>query len=612
MKTHILLTLVLTFVIMSASVLYAQPDDYPGTALEFDGSDDYISVPSAASFNTAEFTVDFWIKPDPLTEPCIIIGLCGSQQTNWLISCQIFGQDKIITFDINGSSGSSQIDLSWQDTLWHHVAATYDGSSMKLFLDGALQSELPSNYYFVNEGLFIGSFKGISHYFKGSLDEVALWDLAFPDYLIPVFMNQTYPDFGETLIAYWQFNEGSGTSAVDAIGGNIGTLNNMTDDDWIASTIPVGGGASDSQTVSTTGNVVFTDTDLEMDFTAKTGSDDIVVTRIDLAPNMLPTGINTTYDQQYWVVKKYGTGTFEAKLTFTISEGLAQVAENNPVHVKLYTRESNSAGAWTLLTTAESADAATNTATFNGITSFSQFITCSDILPFAGHITEDVNWSGVMAIEGDVYVDNGATLTIEPGTIVSFQGHYKLDVQGSLLAVGTASDSITFTAGNPGIGWNRILIEPTSPNDSTKIQYCKLEHGNASGSGPNAQGGAVYISWYNKVIISNSTFKNNSAKDEGAALFCNYASILTKNCVFSEHVSSGAVIGVASCSPSFVNNLVAQNQSDAFFFNDANGEILNNTLVDNNFGIMMMGNSDPDITNTIIIIVYYCICNIRI
>ena len=94
-----------------------------------------------------EFTVEFWIKPDPLTEPCLIIGLCGSQQTNWSITCQIVGQDKIITFKINGSSGSNQIDLSWQDTLWHHVAGTFDGSSMKLFLDGALQSEtFPSGY----------------------------------------------------------------------------------------------------------------------------------------------------------------------------------------------------------------------------------------------------------------------------------------------------------------------------------------------------------------------------------------------------------------------------------------------------------------------------------
>ena len=131
----------------------------------------------------------------------------------------------------------------------------------------------------------------------------------------------------------------------------------MSDDDWIESTITLGGGTSNVQTVSTTGNVDFTGTGLSMDFTAKTGTDDIVDTCIDSQPNENPCGINTVFDEQYWVVNQYGTGTFEANLTFIIDENLIQLEEDNPGFLRLYTRESNSDGAWAYLTDATIVDA---------------------------------------------------------------------------------------------------------------------------------------------------------------------------------------------------------------------------------------------------------------
>ena len=48
-------------------------------------------------------------------------------------------------------------------------------------------------------------------------------------------------------------------------------------------------------------------------------------------------------------------------------------------------------------------------------------------------------------IQGEITIPDGLTLTIEPGVLVEFQGHYKLNVQGRLLAVGTETDTIVFT-----------------------------------------------------------------------------------------------------------------------------------------------------------------------
>jgi hypothetical protein len=88
-------------------------------------------------------------------------------------------------------------------------------------------------------------------------------------------------------------------------------------------------------------------------------------------------------------------------------------------------------------------------------------------------------------INGEITVPNGETLTIEPGVEVIFQGHYKFNVQGRLLAVGTVQDTITFTAQDTKTGWHGIrFLSTPGTNDTSKIIYCRLQYGKAN-TGPN-------------------------------------------------------------------------------------------------------------------------------
>ena len=88
-------------------------------------------------------------------------------------------------------------------------------------------------------------------------------------------------------------------------------------------------------------------------------------------------------------------------------------------------------------------------------------------------------------IQGEITIPFLETLTIEPGVLVEFQGHYKFIIEGRLLAVGTETNTITFTI-NYTTGfrnnetkegaWNGIRFSWTSPaNDSSKIVYCKFQ-----------------------------------------------------------------------------------------------------------------------------------------
>ena len=102
------------------------------------------------------------------------------------------------------------------------------------------------------------------------------------------------------------------------------------------------------------------------------------------------------------------------------------------------------------------------------------------------YVSGDVSgvWSAdtVMVI-GDLTIPDGEVLTIDPGTYIEFQGHYKFNVQGQILAVGSEQDSIYFTAINHDEGWHGIRFDNTpATNDSSKFYYCSLKYGRATGN----------------------------------------------------------------------------------------------------------------------------------
>jgi hypothetical protein len=88
------------------------------------------------------------------------------------------------------------------------------------------------------------------------------------------------------------------------------------------------------------------------------------------------------------------------------------------------------------------------------------------------HITADETWSGVLLLDGWVYVDDGATLTIDPGTIIRGTNKSALIIErgGKIVAVGTIEEPIVFTS-SQGAGlrynsdWGGLVICGKAPNN---------------------------------------------------------------------------------------------------------------------------------------------------
>ena len=173
-------------------------------------------------------------------------------------------------------------------------------------------------------------------------------------------------------------------------------------------------------------------------------------------------------------------------------------------------------------------------------------------------------------INGEITIPNDETLKIEPGVEVIFTGHYKFNVQGRLLAIGTEEDMITLTAQDTTTGWHGIRFDGTLyTNDSSKIIYCNLQYGKAAGSSTDdKRGGAIFAKSFSKVLISHCLITNN--RTNGGKL------------------TGGAGIFLDSCSPKIVNNSISSNKAmgghggGIFVINSNSNPVIINNIIFNN------------------------------
>jgi hypothetical protein len=102
-----------------------------------------------------------------------------------------------------------------------------------------------------------------------------------------------------------------------------------------------------------------------------------------------------------------------------------------------------------------------------------------------GTIAADTTWQGNIWVTSSVFVPAGVTLTIAPGTTIRFK-HYRgytdagarlsMQVEGTLKAVGTASEPIWFTsdAADPMNGdWSMLRL--VNASDQSEIRFAVLE-----------------------------------------------------------------------------------------------------------------------------------------
>ena len=152
-------------------------------ALEFDGGNDFISIPATPNQNIQqEITLSAWINPYYFGNYESIITK-GTTKTAYALQVM---QDGSLRFRANFNNPTGGVgDGAWfsntklTSNQWYHIAVTYDGDRIRFYINGQLDGNQPQEtilFGIVDEPLVIGAdFPGNPEYFEGIIDEVRIF-----------------------------------------------------------------------------------------------------------------------------------------------------------------------------------------------------------------------------------------------------------------------------------------------------------------------------------------------------------------------------------------------------------------------------------------------------
>jgi WD40 repeat protein len=222
-----------------------------GDTLEFDGNDDYVSVPSGIDIANQSFTIEAWVKRDSIGNNHTIIGQ-GSNLPYQGIYLGFSDEDHFFCHFVDNAFETT---TTYTDNHWHHWACTFDATTNKriLYQDGieVAQSASSTASYQGSGILTIGQTAHTgSDNFDGQIDEVRIWNVVRTQETIQADRYKTFfgNEFG--LVAYYPFEEGIGITVTDKTGEHHGTLTNMNDADWIESDLALKFIMSEGQSIT--------------------------------------------------------------------------------------------------------------------------------------------------------------------------------------------------------------------------------------------------------------------------------------------------------------------------------------------------------------------------
>ena len=150
-----------------------------GQAFNFTQVDDWVLAPGAGVIDLQQLTIDFWVRLDSMSSDKIERFVTLSWKKAVIRYDPVGPQQLHFYMDIDGGLRHVRVNGLLQTGRFHHVAGTYDGVTMRLYLDGAEVGNLSvRGTVGVAEGIALST--GDQEGLDGLLDEVQVFDRAVP------------------------------------------------------------------------------------------------------------------------------------------------------------------------------------------------------------------------------------------------------------------------------------------------------------------------------------------------------------------------------------------------------------------------------------------------
>jgi predicted outer membrane repeat protein len=132
----------------------------------------------------------------------------------------------------------------------------------------------------------------------------------------------------------------------------------------------------------------------------------------------------------------------------------------------------------------------------------------------------------------NLFINEGDTLIIKPGTTLRFNEELGMNISGHLSAIGTEADSIRFTISNSNSQgrWRGIDFD----DGSSEMGFCLLEYAYKD------EGGCFDIDYHTLFSLTHSTLRHNIGHMWGGTIHCqvhdaSLEPILIESCVFENN-----------------------------------------------------------------------------
>lgn len=220
--------------------------------LYFNGVDEYADLGNPPALNLSTFTLETWVKREGngiatstgsggvTAIPLVTKGRGEADQSNLDLNyfMGIRESDGVLIADFEDSNLGNNVPVAGVTPIplgeWHHVAATFDGTSWSLYLNGNLEATLNAGGLVPRADSLhpaalasaLNSTSTPDGFFNGYLDEVRIWNFARTQSQIRASIDFELT-FEPGLVARWGMTEGSGTTITSsATGGLVGGLVN--------------------------------------------------------------------------------------------------------------------------------------------------------------------------------------------------------------------------------------------------------------------------------------------------------------------------------------------------------------------------------------------------
>jgi hypothetical protein len=202
-----------------------------GSALALDDPGEYMSAPNVIRTDTS-FSVSAWARLDQARGAAILMSQDGSVNSGFFLTYRDDPAGGMWEFSLPSADAVQRPDDSFVQSghiarlgEWTQLTGVYDASAkqMRLYVNGVLAGSGPRANGFNATGAFqVGRGKwqgGLAGSWPGAVDEVKAYDRVLAPAEIQAAVSRDNVQLG-----YWKFDDNTGTTAVNSVGGSAGVL----------------------------------------------------------------------------------------------------------------------------------------------------------------------------------------------------------------------------------------------------------------------------------------------------------------------------------------------------------------------------------------------------